>query len=155
MKKIIITIGFVSSIMGSSWAQAPDAEIDQVKKVVEQLFEGMRQGEARLLQPLFHTQARLLTVLEKEGVASLEETPIEEFIKAAGKPHEKTWDERIGDPVVRIDGPMATVWAPYTFYLGETFSHCGVNSFLLYLSSEGWKILQITDTRRKDHCPSF
>ena len=62
------------------------------------------------------------------------------------------WDERIGDIDVRIDGGLATAWMPYAFYLGDRFSHCGVNAFHLTLTSEGWKILHITDTRRTTDC---
>jgi hypothetical protein len=40
----------------------------------------------------------------------------------------------------------------YKFYVGETFSHCGVNSFQLFKDKEGWKIIYLIDTRRKDPC---
>ncbi|HFA51249.1 MAG TPA: hypothetical protein ENJ95_19730 [Bacteroidetes bacterium] len=31
-------------------------------------------------------------------------------------------------------------------------SHCGVNAFHLFKSREGWKITQVTDTRRRNNC---
>jgi hypothetical protein len=40
----------------------------------------------------------------------------------------------------------------YTFYVGDQMSHCGVNAFQLMKTTEGWKIIGITDTRRKDNC---
>jgi len=45
------------------------------------------------------------------------------------------------------------VWAPYTFYLNERISHCGVNSIELLQDASGWKITQISDTRRTVECP--
>ena len=60
------------------------------------------------------------------------------------------WDERIGDVEVHIDGGLATAWVPYAFYLGEEFSHCGANAVHLARTSEGWKIIHLTDTRRQD-----
>lgn len=49
-----------------------------------------------------------------------------------------------------MDGPLATAWTPYAFYLGDTLSHCGTNAFQLAKLKDDWKIIQITDTRRKD-----
>jgi hypothetical protein len=49
---------------------------------------------------------------------------------------------------------MAMAWVPYSFFLGDTFSHCGVNAMLLVRSREGqWRIQSILDTRRKEDCP--
>jgi len=54
---------------------------------------------------------------------------------------------------VRVDDTVASVWAPYTFYVNGRLSHCGVNSIELLRGAEGWKITQISDTRRTDGCP--
>jgi hypothetical protein len=40
----------------------------------------------------------------------------------------------------------------YVFYVGDRFSHCGVDSFQLVRISAGWRIIQIADTRRKEGC---
>jgi hypothetical protein len=47
---------------------------------------------------------------------------------------------------------MAAIWTEYSFYLGDKFSHCGVNSFQLFKDETGWKIIYIVDTRRKEGC---
>lgn len=54
--------------------------------------------------------------------------------------------ERMWDPEVRIDGPVATLWAPYDFYNGLEFSHCGTDSFQLAKTPEGWKIVMVSYT---------
>ncbi|MBX2840799.1 MAG: hypothetical protein KTR26_03455 [Flammeovirgaceae bacterium] len=69
-----------------------------------------------------------------------------------GTPHDKIFDEKILSYDIKIDGHFATAWTEYKFYLGQEFSHCGVNAFHLFKSEEGWKITQITDTRRKEDC---
>ncbi len=133
--------------------QTTDQETTQVMQVVDRLFEGMKQGDIAMVRPLFHPEARLMTATEKDGKAKLSTAPISRFVEAVGSPHEKVWDEQIKDPIVRIDGRMATVWTPYRFYLGKAFSHCGVNAFQLFKSKQGWQIIQITDTRREGDCP--
>ena len=52
-----------------------------------------------------------------------------------------------------MDGGIAHVWAPYTFYLDRQVRHCGVNTIALLKDAEGWKVTQIADTRRRENCP--
>lgn len=54
--------------------------------------------------------------------------------------------ERVWDPEVRIRGTIATVWAPYDFYVGGELSHCGFDAFQLVRTSEGWKWAAVTYT---------
>ena len=55
--------------------------------------------------------------------------------------------------LVHIDNGMAMVWAPYGFYLGSKFSHCGIDSFQLARTTGGWKIIALIDTRQRTGCP--
>ncbi|MDP5138985.1 MAG: hypothetical protein NWP83_00775, partial [Spirosomaceae bacterium] len=61
-------------------------------------------------------------------------------------------DERLSGYDIKIDGDMATVWTPYSFFVNNNVSHCGVNAFTLIRQNDSWKILSITDTRRKTDC---
>lgn len=135
-------------------AQAQDKKNEkEVIAVIKQLFDGMRANDSIKIKAVFHKSARLQSVgRDQANNVRIGTTPIQTFISAVGKPSEVLLDERISDYQVRIDGDMATVWTPYQFYLGEKFSHCGVNAFHLFRSDSGWKITQITDTRRKENC---
>lgn len=117
------------------------------------MFEGMREADSSAVSQVFDPEARMLTIVESEGKAQLREGSLARFLEAIGTPHEEIWDERISRYQIHVDGPMATAWTPYRFYRDSLFSHCGVNAFQLYQSEEGWKIIQVTDTRRPDHCP--
>lgn len=132
--------------------QAQSSEEPLVRRSIEQLFEGMKQGDTLLLSPIMAEQVLLRTVIEKEEEVMINEVARQKFMKAVASPHEQIWDERITDYNIQIDDRLATAWTPYQFYLGNTFSHCGVNAFQLYKSENGWKILSITDTRRKENC---
>jgi len=125
---------------------------EEVIQVVKQLFEGMRAGDSTMVRKTFVAKAEMYTALEKDGKAELHQGSVDDFVKAVGTPHETTWNEKIWSYKVRVDGRLASVWAAYTFYLGNQISHCGVNAFQLFHSNEGWKIIQVTDTRRKKAC---
>ncbi|HKY61519.1 MAG TPA: nuclear transport factor 2 family protein [Gemmatimonadota bacterium] len=133
-------------------AQPSPADETEVLAVVEALFDGMRAADSSAVRSTLHPEARLVSVADGEGGPALRAEAMDGFIAAVGSPHEETWDERIWEPEVRIDGRLATVWVPYAFYLGATFSHCGIDAFQLYRSEDGWQIFQIADTRRREGC---
>ena len=117
-----------------------------------QLFEGMRSADSTTVKATMAPEARLLTVVTRDSQTQVKETPISEFIRAVGSPRTEVWDEQVQSYDILVDQDLATAWTPYKFYRGNTFSHCGVNAFQLYRTDHGWKIIQITDTRRKENC---
>lgn len=135
-------------------ATAPDAEREAVMAVVNRLFDAMRQGDTTMLRSVFHPEARLATTGMRNGSPVLGFEPVDNFARAlGGKPAEQIWDERLYNEVVHIDGMLATVWTEYDFFAGDQFSHCGVDSFQLAKTSDGWKIFSLADTRRREGCP--
>ncbi|MCF0057727.1 nuclear transport factor 2 family protein [Dyadobacter sp. CY356] len=131
-------------------AQSQDAA---VRASVDKLFDGMRSGDSSTVRSVFIPQSTLTSVSTnaKDSVMT-HVSKTDDFVAAIGKPHTEKWDERIYDVKISVDGPMAIVWAPYKFYRGDTFSHCGVNVFTMIKTKNGWKINTITDTRRKTNC---
>ena len=90
---------------------------------------------------------------EKDGVHKVNTQNTEDFILAiARRPENAKWDERLLDYKVEIDGNLAHIWTPYEFWLNENFLHCGANSFTLARFNEGWKIIHLIDSRRKEDC---
>ena len=62
--------------------------------------------------------------------------------------------ERIWSPEVRINGLIATIVAPYDFWIDGKFSHCGVDAFDLIKTEEGWKIAGGVYTVQQQCAPS-
>ena len=60
--------------------------------------------------------------------------------------------ERIWEPQVRVHKGIATLWAPYDFWLDGALRHCGIDSFELVKSPEGWKITGGTYTVEREGC---
>jgi len=136
---------------GAHAQAAPDREA--ILGVVKQLFDGMRAGDSAAVRAVFHPRAAFIGALEREGAASVRFEDPEEFIKAVGAPHEQVWDERTRNEVLHQDGTLASVWMDYSFYLGDRFSHCGVDAFLLAREGAEWKVVSLADTRRRQGCP--
>ncbi len=124
-----------------------------VAKTISSLFEGMKAKDPTLLEKAFHPEATMQTVIAGESGSRLGSNSVQDFInRIATTPTATILDERILEYKINIDGDMAAAWTPYEFYVNDAFSHCGVNSFQLIKTTEGWKITYIIDTRRKTGC---
>jgi len=150
MKKLGL-IGLVIILSLKSFAQ--QTATDAVKQTVNTMFDAIRKGDSTMLKSTFAKGMILQSVSTgKDGKAVLSTDSADEFAKVIAAPHTSVYDERIVFNDIKIDGDLASVWAPYKFYLGEKFNHCGVDVFQLMKTADGWKIIYIVDTRRKDNC---
>lgn len=126
---------------------------DSVKNIVNHLFLSMKQSSKTGVLNCFADSAVLQTIAhDKDGKLIVKNESIAAFAASVASSEAGSLDERITFNMVKIDGDLASVWTPYSFYYKNKFSHCGVNSFQLVRTGEGWKIQYIIDTRRKDRC---
>lgn len=124
-----------------------------VVAAIEAIFDGMRAGDSAAIGAVLHPEARLQTTyVDADGAPRLQEGSLQRWLQGVAREKEAPWDERIWSYDVQIDPPLATVWTEYTFFIGDRLSHCGVNAFHLFRGAGGWKVFQITDTRRQTDC---
>ena len=131
--------------------QAQSAD-DSVRSAVNQLFTAMKDADSALLVSSFADSAILQTIIEKNGKVVVKTEAVGDFAAQVAKMEKNILDERIQFDVVRIDGALAMVWAPYQFYYKGKFSHCGADSFQLVRINGKWKIHYLIDTRRTGGC---
>jgi hypothetical protein len=133
-------------------ARAQDPERGAILATVQKVFDAMRTRDTALLSQAFDSTARLVGVSTR-GTPAVTLTAPSQFGAAIAKaPAGDVWNERIFDPEVKIDGNLAQVWAYYTFHRNATFSHCGVDAFMLMKVGTTWKITQLADSRRTQGC---
>lgn len=154
MRSLLLALALLPAPVAALVAQAPPPAAEaEVMRVVGQLFDGMRAGDSTAVRAAFHPQATLMSVGVRDDVPVLQTgTTVDAFVRAVGTPHDQVWDERIWNPEVRVDGNLATAWMDYAFYLGDRLSHCGVNAFQLFRGPDGWRVIHIADTRRREGC---
>ena len=149
-KRIILSLFFAVLIHFASFSQT---EEQQVEQVIRSLFEGMKTKNADQVAMAFSEDTLMQTVIAKPEGSEVGSNAVADFVKRiATTPETTTLDEQILDYQIKVDGTMASAWTPYRFYVNGNFSHCGVNSFQLVKKAEGWKIVYIIDTRRKENC---
>ena len=142
----------LTSVFSSIVLNAQGTE-DSVKAVVNNLFMAMRTADGELLKSTFSDSAVLQTITRnKEGKMRVVTENVNEFAGFVNTLKKDSADERIQFETIKIDGPLAIVWTPYSFYHNGKFSHCGVNSFQLVRFDGVWKIQYLIDTRRRQGC---
>jgi len=131
--------------------RTPDEQA--VLDVVVRLFDAMRTRDTTFMRAAMDPNARLTSSAVRQGQQVLESSTINDWIMGVARaPDSLVLIERTWNHEVRIDDGLATVWTPYAFYIGPRFSHCGVDSFQLVKSGTAWKIVAVSDTRRRDRC---
>lgn len=121
---------------------------EEIELPLRNLFAAMKNADPILLRSVF-SESAILQTITKDGVKNEE---LKGFLDSVSKASKNDLDERITIEAVHIDGNLASVFTPYSFYYKGKFSHCGANSFQLVKQSGEWKIQYLIDTRRKDNC---
>jgi hypothetical protein len=120
-----------------------------IKETIMRLFDAMRTSDSLKAQSAFHPKATMKTVISTtNGASQIHYTDVKQFVTQIAKPRKEVYDERILSYDIRIDGNLATAWCDYAFYIGDRFSHSGVDAFQLVKAPKSWQILDIADTRQ-------
>ena len=133
-------------------ASAQVADEAAVEEVVRELFRHMKAGDADAMAALMHDDVRLVTTAVEDGVPVARTVPVPSWLDGV-RSSEAELDERLYDVEVRVSQGLATVWTGYDLLVDGAFSHCGVDAFQLVDTAEGWRILQVADTRKREGCP--
>ena len=135
-----------ASLAAPAAAQSPE---DEVRAVIDKLFDGMRAGDSTMVSSVFHKGALMGRAMDRGYRAG----PTSGFLNAIGTPHDEVWNEQIWDVKIMVDQRLASAWMEYAFYLGENLHHCGVNSMQFYRTTDdGWKLAYLADTDRGMDC---
>jgi hypothetical protein len=63
-------------------------------------------------------------------------------------------EERIGEPLIRVDENIAVVWVPYDVYVDGEAHHWGTNIVSFCKQDERWRISGIADNGRPGSRPA-
>lgn len=136
------------ALLGPS-LQAATSEEQAVLAPINAMFDGMTRRDADAIkQPLLSGGGM---VLMRDGKPV--QMTFEAFAERVGKPGTTHVEERIHDPLIRIDHDLAVVWAPFELLVDGKVDHCGTDLFNLVRADGKWLIASVADTGRKD-CPA-
>src|SRR5580692_5127732 len=105
---------FFAAILATSLvtvAFAQSSEEQAVLAPIHAMFDGMSKRDAAAIKA--PTLPGGTMVLMRDGKPS--QMSFEDFAARVGKPGKTQIEERIHDPLIRIDHDLAVVWAPFDF----------------------------------------
>ncbi len=147
MRRVLLLAVLAIAAPATLAAQTP--EHDAAFAVVTKLFDGMRSRDTAAMRAAFVPGASLQSI----GPTGVRTDAIEAWLNSvASAPAGVLLDERVGTPIIQVNGDLASVWVDYWFFAGERFSHCGVDVFALARQAGTWRIMSVADTRRRDGC---
>jgi len=134
----------MSLLTASTRAATPDEQAVLVP--INEMFDGMAKRDAAAIKA--PTLPGGTMVLMRDGKPA--QMTFEAFADRVGKPGKAQIEERIHDPLVRIDNDLAMVWASFDFLVDGKVDHCGTDLFNLVRTDGKWLIASVADTGRKD-----
>ena len=146
MKKLILLLLFVPIVSCNQ-----NLEKEKLKSVVETFFEGFHNKDSLVINSVIDNSFNINSTSFKENDGILRNINGENFVSAIiSRADSPVWKEKLFSFDIKIDGPLANVWVDYEFWIDDKLNHCGVNSIHLLKKKSGWKIFNISDSRRKD-----
>jgi hypothetical protein len=140
---MVVILAYAVALPSIVAAAAPE---DQAVLVpIDAMFRGMTERN-----PVAIKAAALpgtVLVLMRDGNPA--QMTIEVFAERVSRPGKTRIEERIHDPLVRIDHDLAMVWAPFEFLVDGKLDHCGTDLFNLVHTDGKWLIAGIADTGSK------
>ena len=143
---------FFCTILATSLATPAFAQLAEEQAVlapIHAMFEGMSKRDAAAIKA--PTLPGGTMVLMRDGKPA--QMTFEAFAERVGKPGKTQIEERIHDPLIRIDNDLAVVWAPFDFLVDGKVDHCGTDLFNLVRVDGRWMIASVADTGTKT-CPA-
>src|SRR5271170_4777843 len=137
----VIATGFLTA---SSHAATPEEQA--VLAPVTAMFDGMAKRDAAAIKEPLLPGGTMVLMRDGKPV----QLTFDAFADRVGKPGTTHIEERIHDPLVRIDNDLAVVWAPFEFLVDGKVDHCGTDLFNLVRQDGKWLIASVADTGRKD-----
>ncbi len=153
IKKFLLIIALCSTI-GFNQAPKSEEKSNEAKDalaVVNNLFEAMRTKNADAIRAAFYPDGQLTATQRRDGRPNIRVYTGDSFSKLIVETKGQLI-ERMYKPETLITGDLALVRGRYGFFVDDRFSHCGLNSFHLMRTADGWKIVNAASTIEMEGC---
>jgi hypothetical protein len=144
-KQVVFFLGTILATSLAARVFAQSVEEQAVLAPIHAMFDGMSKRDAAAIKA--PTMPGGTMVLMRDGKPA--QMTFEAFAERVGKPGTTQIEERIHDPLIRIDNDLAVVWAPFEFLVDGKVDHCGTDLFNLVRVDGRWMIASVADTGTK------
>lgn len=123
---------------------------DAAVATVEKTFRAMTARDEPMLRSTMLPEAKLYSV--RTGVDASTTQTLDEFVPRIVSSKVELLERFVGRPQVLVRGRMAQVWGEYEFWRDGKFSHCGLDTAVLFKGADGWRIATLSYTVETTGC---
>jgi hypothetical protein len=139
----LVLVAVLASITHSARAQDIEADRRAVIAAADSVLAALSNGDNATLARLTLDSAVVGGAGMRDGVERLSLRTWGLYINRTGP---STFTERGFDATARVQDRVAQVWMPYDLYLGDKWSHCGVDTFTLIKYEGRWRVAALIYT---------
>ena len=139
----LVVVAVLASIGHSALAQDIEADRRAAIAVADSVLAALSNGDNATLARLTLDSAVVGGAGVRDGVERLSLRTWGLYINRTGP---STFTERGFDATARVQDRVAQVWMPYDLYLGDKWSHCGVDTFTLIKYEGRWRVAALIYT---------
>ncbi len=143
MTRSVFLVLFLALFAESTSAQAIDADAKAAIAVADSVLVALSRGDHVTLARLVLDSSVVGGAGLRDGVERLSLRTWGLYINRAGS---GTFTERGFDATARVQDRVAQVWMPYDLYVGDKWSHCGVDAFTLLKREGQWRVAALMYT---------
>jgi hypothetical protein len=138
-----VVLLLLTSIARAAGAQSVDAEGKVVIAVADSVLIALSSGDGKALARLTLDSAVVGGVGLRNGV---ERASLRSWNQVINRTGPSDFTERGFDATAHVQDRVAQVWMPYDLYIGDTWSHCGVDTFTLMKRDGRWRVAALIYT---------
>jgi hypothetical protein len=150
-RTLLTTTLLLTTLHAQTPAQTPQEQAVLVP--INALFAGMSHRDAAAIKAAFIPGATMVLMRDGNPGQMTSDSFADRVARPSTTQPPTQIEERIHNPLIRIDNDLAVVWAPFDFLANGKVDHCGTDLFNLVRTNGKWLIASVADTGRKD-CPA-
>jgi hypothetical protein len=143
MTRSLTTLLVLAFLARPAGAQGTDAEGRAAIAVADSVLAALSTGDNATLARLTLDSAVVGGAGLRGGV---ERVSLRTWRLYIDRPGPSTFTERGFDATAHVQDRVAQVWMPYDLYMGDTWSHCGVDTFTLMKRDGRWRVAALIYT---------
>jgi hypothetical protein len=126
--------------------RASTPEEQAILKTIQRIMDGVAQRNHAMVKEQLFPGGMATLIREGEPL----QLSFDAFVERLPTKGATKLEERLYDPLVRIDDDIAVVWSPYKYFIDNKLDHCGTDLFSLIRRDGRWLVSSIADNSRKD-----
>jgi hypothetical protein len=143
MTRFSLVVLILASFARSARAQAVNVDTRAAIAVADSVLAALSTGDNATLARLTLDSAIVGGIGLRDGVERMTLRTWGLYIRRAGS---SSFTERGFDATARVQDRVAQVWMPYDLYIGDKWSHCGVDTFTLMKTEGRWRVAALIYT---------